>query len=409
MKTEDNGRRNVNQTSAGFTSTLARTGQPIFYLGGVVLILLILVGCASCTWNLDLVDYAPLHAADWEVSTPGEQGLDPMLVAELYFTAAKLETLYGLLVVKNGMLIAEGYFNDGALDQSTGLASATKSYISALVGIALDQGYLTSVDQTMVEFFPEFTDQISDPRKEQITIRQLLQMRSGYPWEERESPYMEMIFATDNFLPYIVEFPLTTNPGTEFGYSNLASHLLGVVVTRASGVDLKSFGQAELFSRIDAQVGDWWQDASGYHWGAGLMSSTARDAAKLGLLYLNDGLYEGTQVVSATWVKESLQRYSEGINFTGWIPGMSSKLGRYFSDIGYGYQWWSARVGDHHFNYAAGHGGNLIVLLEDLDMIVVTTANDLHGIFGQEAWKHEGAIIDMVGRFIGSLPTEQGS
>jgi CubicO group peptidase (beta-lactamase class C family) len=409
MKSEDNGRRNVNRTSAGFTSILARTGQPVFFLGGVVLILLILAGCASCTWNLDLVVYTPKPGLDWDVSTPEEQGLDPMLVAELYFNAAKLETLYGLLVVKNGNLIAEGYFNDGALDQSTGLASATKSYISALVGIALDQGYLTSVDQTMAEFFPEFADQTSDPRKLEITIRQLLQMRSGYPWEERTSPYMEMILSTDNLLPYIVEFPLTTNPGTEFGYSNLASHLLGVVVTRASGVDLKSFGQEELFSRIDAQVGDWWQDANGYYLGAGLMSSTARDAAKFGLLYLNDGLYEGTQVVSATWVKESLQRYSEGINFTGWIPGMTSKLGRYFSDIGYGYQWWSATVGDHRFNYAAGHGGNLIVLLEDLDMVIVTTANPSLEVWGQESWQHEGAIIDMVGRFIGSLPTEQGS
>ena len=136
------------------------------------------------------------------------------------------------------------------------------------------------------------------------------------------------------------------------------------------------------------------------------MSSTARDGAKFGLLYLNDGLYEGTQVVSATWVKESLQRYSEGINFTGWIPGITSKLGRYFSDIGYGYQWWSARVGDHHFNYAAGHGGNLIVLLEELHMVIVTTANPSLEVWGQESWKHEGAIIDMVGRFIKSLPGE---
>jgi CubicO group peptidase (beta-lactamase class C family) len=385
-----------------------RRVYPLFTTAAFILINLVgctsLCGCFPQAEDLEMVEYTPLPGDDWDASTPEEQGLDPTLVAELYFNAAKLETLYGLLVVRNGKLIAEGYFNDGALDQSTGLASATKSFTSALVGIALDRGLLTSLDQKMMDFFPEYADQITDQRKMQITIRDMLAMRSGYPWEERESPYMEMILSTDNLLPYIVEFPLSTNPGTEFGYSNLASHLLGVVVTRASAVDLKSFGQAELFSRIDAQVGDWWQDANGYYLGAGLMSSTARDAAKFGLLYLNDGLYEGTQVVSAMWVKESLQRYSEDINFTGWIPGITSKLGRYFSDIGYGYQWWSARVGDHHFNYAAGHGGNLIVLLEDLDMVIVTTANPSLEVWGQESWQHEGAIIDMVGEFIKCLP-----
>ena len=244
---------------------LSARRRDIGFIGtGIILAVFIMLGCRCCTWDLDLVEYTPLPGNDWEVSTPEAVGLDPMLLAELYFSAAKLETLYGLLVVRNGNLIAEGYFNDGALDQSTGLASATKSFTSALVGIALDQGLLTSLDQKMIDFFPEYADRITDQRKMQITIRDLLTMRSGYPWEERESPYMKMILSTDNLLPYIVEFPLTTNPGTEFGYSNLASHLLGVAVARASGVDLKAFGQAELFSRIDAQVGDWWQDANGY-------------------------------------------------------------------------------------------------------------------------------------------------
>jgi CubicO group peptidase (beta-lactamase class C family) len=106
-----------------------------------------------------------------------EQGLDPMLVAELCFRAAELETLKGLLVVKNGRLIAEGYFNVRSVDQKYNLQSVTKSYSLALVGIALDQGCLSSVDQKMMDYFPEFAYQIDDPRKEQITIRDLLQMR----------------------------------------------------------------------------------------------------------------------------------------------------------------------------------------------------------------------------------------
>ena len=335
------------------------------------------------------------------MSTPEAQGVDPKLVAELYFNAAKLQNLYGLLVVRNGNLIAEGYFNGGAIERETGLASATKSITSALVGIAIDQGIVSGVDQKMTDFFPEFADQIIDSRKGQITIGELLRMRSGYPWEERTPPYMEMILSSDDWVPFVVEFPLTSDPGTQFGYSNLNSHLLGIIVARSSGIDLKSFGQDHLFSPIGAQAGEWWQDANGYYLGAGLSSFTARDAAKFGLLYINDGEYDGAQILPVAWVQASLQRYSEGINFTGWI---TSKLGRYFRDLAYGYHWWSARVGDHDINYAAGHGGNLIVLIDELDMVIVTTANPSLEVWGQESWKHEGAIIDLVGWFINSLP-----
>ena len=167
-------------------------------------------------------------------------------------------------------------------------------------------------------------------------------------------------------------------------------------------MDLKSFAQEHLFAPIDAEVGDWYPDADDYRIGCMGIFVTARDMAKFGLLYLNDGEYEGKQVLSADWVRDSLQRYSENIKRGG---GISSRYGS-FRDIGYGYQWWSARVGKHHFHYAAGHGGNYIILLDELDMIIVTTADPLHGVFGGESWKHEGAINNVVGKFIKSLPKE---
>ena len=235
---------------------------------GGILILSTLAGCLPPIEDLEAVDYTPLTRDDWEVSTPEAQGLDPMLVAALYYEAAELETLYGLLVIKDGYLIAEDYFNEGAVARKNFLQSITKSVTSALVGMALEQGYLSSLDQKMMDFFPEFADQITDPRKEQITIRDLLQMRAGYPDEERESPYLDLLFFVPNWrvwLPHLVDFPLSSDPGAEFRYSNLTSHLLGVIVARACNTDLRTYGQENVFTPIGAEVGEWRRDWDNYN------------------------------------------------------------------------------------------------------------------------------------------------
>jgi len=367
----------------------------------MILILSTLIGCGPSTEDLEAVDYTPLPGDDWKVSTPADQGLDPMVVAELYHNAAELETLYGLLVIKNGYLIAEGYFNEGTIDRKNQLQSATKSFTSALVGIALDQGCLSSVDQKMMEFFPEYANKITDPRKQQITIREMLQMRSGYPFEETDPALFEALLWGD-YLPLIEGFPLTSDPGSEFAYSNLTSHWLGVIVARACDTDLKSYAQEYLFSPIDSELGDdWIPDRDGYNIGLAGMHVTARDMAKFGLLYLNDGEYEGNQVLSPDWVRDSLQRYSE-VCWGGWL---SCGYG-YFRDLGYGYQWWSGRAGDRYFNYASGHGGQYIVLLDELDMVIVATSDPFWQQHDDESWKHESAVIALVGKFIKSLPTE---
>jgi CubicO group peptidase (beta-lactamase class C family) len=368
----------------------------LLLLTAAVLFSLSLVGCGPSP-DQATISYTPLSRDDWPVSTPAEQGLDPALLDELYQDAAEHSTIYGLLVIKNGRLIAEGYFNGGAVGQQVALASVTKSYTSALVGIALDQGCLSGVDQRMIDFFPEYADQLDDPRKGEITIEDMLKMRSGYPWEEMTS-YLEQLVSSNNWIPHIVDFSLSSDPDTEFAYSNLTAHLLAVIVARACESDLLSFGREHLFSPIGAAVGYWPRDASNYFFGSGDISFTARDAARFGLLYLNDGFVGWTPIVPSGWVSESLQIYSENI--------YGNRLGRYLRDIGYGYLWWSARAGEHHFNYAWGHGGNLIVLLDELDMVIVTTADPLHGIWGQESWALEGAIIDLVGKFIASLPIE---
>lgn len=364
---------------------------------GLILVLSILVGCGPSTQELAAVDYAPLPGDDWQVSTPAEQGLDPELVAQLYYNASRLETIYSLLLFKNGYLIAEDYFHTGSAEQQVNIQSVTKSITSALVGIALDQGCLTSLDQVMTEFFPEFESQITDPRKRQITLRQMLQMRAGYPWEESHPALWEGLLS-GHFLPLIKEFPLTTDPGTEFQYSNLTSYLLGVIVARSCEMDLKTFAQEHLFSPLGIEPGFWQQDWDGYYLGFADLNLTAHDMAKVGLMYLNDGVYADRQIVPADWVHDSLQIYSEN----AW----KISVGRNWRDNGYGYQWWSVRTGNHRYSLAWGHGGQQIALLDELDMLIVVIADPLHKQHGDEPWKYEKANLNLVADFVASIPGE---
>jgi CubicO group peptidase (beta-lactamase class C family) len=363
----------------------------------VILFLSVLVGCGPSTGDLEAVDYTPRLGGDWEVSTPAEQGLDPILVAEMYFNAADLDTIYSLLVVKNGYLIAEEYFNEGSANQKDRLQSVTKSFTSALVGIALEQGCLSSVDQKMLEFFPEVAGKITDPRKELITIRNMLEMRAGYPREE-DDPALWDGLLSGHYPPLIEAFPLVSDPGTRFHYSNLTSNWLGIIVDRTCGMNLKAYAEEHLFSPLDVKSGEWGQDAEGHNNGCGDLHLSARDAAKFGLLYLNDGVYKGNQVIPADWVQDSLQTYSVNEAFV-------NKVGQ-FGDIGYGYQWWSATTGEHHVNFAWGHGGQLIVLVDEFDMVIVTTSYPFWLEHNDQSWKHEKAIITMVSEFVNSLPSE---
>ena len=339
------------------------------------------------------VNYAPRTSGDWKVSTPEEQDIDPLLLNELYENAAEMETIYGLLVVKNGNLIAEDYFNGSFINQKNLIQSVSKSYISALVGIALEEGCLTSLDQKLVDFFPEQANQITDPRKRQITLREMLQMRSGYPDEETHQDFLDALYWGE-YLDLIVDFPLVSDPGDEFNYSNLTYSWLAIILSRACEENLKEYAQVRLFEPLGTEVGKWLQDRDGHYIGSGGIHITARDAAKFGLLYLNGGEYEGTQIIPSAWVRDSLQNYSKKTR-----GNINS-----FRNLGYGYGWWKAKIGGHLCSFAWGHGGQLIVLLDDLDMVVVSTADPFFGQHDGNSWKHEKAVFDLVGDFIKSLP-----
>jgi len=179
-------------------------------------------------------------------------------------------------------------------------------------------------------------------------------------------------------------------------YSNMTSHLLGIVVARACNRDLLSFAQEYLFGPLGIEPGDWIQDWEGYRNGHADLFLRPRDMAKFGLMYLDEGVFGGEQIVPAWWVEASLQTYSE--------DAWPYRIGTNFKDMGYGYQWWSARAGDRRWDFAWGHGGQQIALVEDLDMVIVVTADPLHGQHGDAPWRYEKQNLNLVGDFIAELP-----
>jgi CubicO group peptidase (beta-lactamase class C family) len=356
-----------------------------------------LTGCGPSAEELAGVDYTPQDGGDWEVSTPEAQGLDPALIARLYLNAEDVETIRSLLVVKDGYLIAEKYFHGGSVDSKDRLQSVTKSFTSALAGIALEQGYLTGVNQKMMDFFPELTNRISDPRKREITVQELLQMRAGYPWEESTPELFEMLY--HGFKPsLLVDVPLAYDPGTDMDYSNLSAHLAGIIVARAADTDLMAYATENLFGPLGIEPGEWIKDWEGYYNGHADLHLRPRDMAKFGLMYLDEGVYDGRQIIPADWVRDSLTSYTKN----AW----RYRIGRNYKDIGYGYLWWSAYAGSRRFNFAWGHGGQQITLVEDMDMVIVVTADPLFGQHGDLPWKREKENLNLVADFIRTLPME---
>ena len=347
--------------------------------------------------DLQGVTYAPVERADFPVSTPEAEGLDPALVAELYRDAEALPRLYSILVVKNGKLVAEKYFNDGGIDTPTLIQSAAKSIFSALIGLAHREGCLPDLDAGIVDFLPEIAGQISDPRKSGITIRHLLQMRSGLPWEETDPQLWELLMQGDHLAP-LRDFPLVADPGAQFNYSNFSTDLLGVVIAKACDIDLEEFASAHFLRPLDARFGKW-ERGKDYHYP--LIHLTPRTAARIAQLYLDDGVYDGKQVIPQDWVSASLANYSDD----AWVTvERLDHAGRYLRDLGYGYQWWQASAGDHRVSFAWGHGGQFYGLVPDRNLVIVITAYAAWLEHDGENWTHERSHLNLAGKFISLLP-----
>jgi len=291
--------------------------------------------------------------------------------------------IHSVLIVLDGDLVLEEYFpgyeymynnfNSLYVDYNRDIphhtASAGKSIVSALIGIALDQGLISGIEESLYDFFPQYS-QFNSPEKSLITLRHALTMTAGFNWNESstalssEQNDLFRMLRTDDWYGYILSKGTMISPGQIFDYNSALTMLLGGVVQQASGLTAWEFAEDYLFEPLGFDTRYWTEGPNGEIGGLALRP---RDMAKFGLLYLNKGVWNSTQVVSEGWVDESTARC---VTF-GPVDSFES---------GYGYQWWQFDFevdGEVHESYAAwGWGGQHIFVFPQFDMVVVFTGGD---------------------------------
>lgn len=276
--------------------------------------------------------------------------------------ASQLPRLHSLLVSWQGELTVEQYFNGTRPTRQANMKSASKSVISALVGIAIDRSLIEGVRQPIGPSFPGLLSSDDNAPKREITIEDLLTMRSGL--ETTSNRNYGAWVASSNWVRFALNQPLERTPGTRMVYSTGNTHLLSAILTKLSGTSTWRFAQEALAEPLGFSLARWPRDPQGIFFGGNDMTMTPKQMLAFGELYLNGGRANGKQVVPKEWVDASFVARTAS----------SRERGRF-----YGYGWWIREMGGHAAYYAWGYGGQFIFVVPDLDLVVVTTSSSNPG------------------------------
>ncbi len=304
----------------------------------------------------------------WKVSSLEEQNINSSSIQEMMqeILSNNLKNIHSILVIKNGQLVLEEYFSGYHRNLRHSVQSVTKSITSILIGIAKNREGKIFLEKKLHSYLPENRDSFSGNDKSKITLEHVLTMRAGLEWNEMHMPssLYEMIWSSDA-IKYVLEQKLVDTPGERFHYSTGLSTILGKVLKNVTGMGAQQYAEKHLFNQLEIQDYFWGTTADGSISTGAALYLRPRDMAKLGYLFLTNGTWQDKRIISEDWVSESIYPH---------VKGEKDMV----SGTGYGYQWWSGplKVNDKHVStyYAGGHGGQYIVQIPELDLIIVTTS-----------------------------------
>ena len=320
----------------------------------------------------------------WPISTPASQGLDTTKVSTALQEMRTYPFLFSFLIIRNDSLAFE-YYRVFQKENDFNIHSAAKSFISALIGIAIDKGIIRSAQEKVLGYFPDFDTTRLDVRKRGWTIEHFLTMKSGLDWDEgadHTAQYTENV----NWLYTTLKLPLRSSPGVSFNYTTPNVHVLSGILTRASGMSTYGFAEKHLFAPLNISVRYWAKDPQGIYIGGTEMAFTPRDLARFGQLYLHNGLIDGKEIISTQWIRETL------------VPrnGSNSTWGD-LQSVNYGYLWWNNYGGRDSLFMALGFAGQFIIVVPAKNMIIVTTGDD--NVTTNQGGLNEDVIIGIVKKY----------
>jgi CubicO group peptidase (beta-lactamase class C family) len=274
----------------------------------------------------------------------------------------KEDNIFSTLVSKNGDIVFEEYYNGKTKDSLCDVQSLTKGLMSILIGIAIDKGYIKNVDEPIETYFPNEFKNVTDQKKNTITIRHLLNQTSGLSWKG----YLEHEewLNTKDPISFVLKKDLENTPGEKYNYNSGATHLLSVIISRVSGKSTLEFANEFLFNPLAIDAIDWQKRNKGYYDGSGLgLKMKPIDLMKIGQLLEKNGAWNDVQLVSKEWIQKLFNEDEKSI--TQW--GLRNSK--------HGFCWYQSEWKGNKINYGMGYGGQFIIMIPNKELIIVTTHN----------------------------------
>ncbi|MFC2103248.1 serine hydrolase domain-containing protein [Bacteroidota bacterium] len=302
--------------------------------------------------------------------------LNNVIINELLdkINAGDYGEIHSLLIFKDDTLIVEKYFRGYNRNDLHVCYSVTKSFASALIGIAISQGFINNTNGKLLDFFPEYSN-LSNPSewKNEITLHHLLSMSAGFDWDEFTLPYtnpdndVRRLISSNDWIKFVLDLPVVTEPGTDFTYNSGCSTLLSGILLNKTGMNAKTFGQINLLNPLGIEHWFWEQGPNNITNTFGGLQLRPVDMIKFGKLYLQRGNWNDEQVIHESWIDYST----------------STKIG-INHNYEYAFQWWrysdASTTGQvlqtNDVFYADGWGGQFIWVVPHLNMVVVSTGGN---------------------------------